>query len=320
MREALRPYYSVFRPLYRPILRSALFQKMGLRSFDAFLWRARSGARLSTFHPRYPFGLERGSEAKRLHILDPNNPCGHEPELAHLLDLLLPDDGVFLDVGSNYGYFAIYVAVRPNFHGRVHAFEPVSTTFGGLQQLVNALHCDEAIICHRVAISDRIGVANMEVQGIDPGLANIKDGPFEEGEIVQTVTLDSLKIGKVNFLKIDVEGHEAQALRGAQRLIHDNQPFIFLESWSSSIVPGRVFEPLRFLIDRGYQLYLPAWLQSNRTFFVGIGPDFARHKFALLPFSLEDRLTFPGNPINIFACPASHVACLGEPWSSTQLC
>jgi hypothetical protein len=40
--------------------------------------------------------------------------------------------------------------------------------------------------------------------------------------------------------------------------------------------------------------------------------------FALVPFNLDDRTTFPGNPINIFAAPKSRETALGKLWSTTR--
>lgn len=289
-----------------------------LPPFDTFLMRARQEARLSKFSPRFPFALERGPAAKRLHKSDPNSPFGHEPELAHLIDRLVPDDGVYLDVGSNYGYFSIYLATRSKFHGCIHAFEPVANSFAELKSLVTTLRCDDVVTCHNVAASDQIGTATMAI-GDDPGLASIKAGAVDRGEAVQTITLDSLNLDRVDLMKIDVEEHEAATLKGADALIRAHQPYIYLESWTFESEPAKVFEPLQFMIDRGYRLYLPAWAQSNGTFFVGIGANFEMDKFALVPFSLSDRLTFPGNPINIFAAPISREEMLGELWSPAAL-
>jgi FkbM family methyltransferase len=305
LRNKLRPYYSVFRPIYVPLLCSA-----GYLPFEAFIWRAKSEARISKFHPRYPFALERGPAAQRLHQNDPNNRLGHEPELAHLLDLLVLDDGVFLDVGSNYGYFSIYLATRPSFRGRIHAFEPVASSYAGLREIVSSLQCDQIVTCHHTAASDSTGTANMDVAG-DPGLASIKSGPIEQGEVVQTITLDSLNLPRVDFIKVDVEGHEAATLRGAERLIKTCSPYIFLESWTFPGQPKKVDEALRFLIALGYALYLPAWVQPDKSLFVGIGPTHEMSTFALVPFSLEDRRTFPSNPINVFASHKSRENSLG---------
>ena len=305
-RKLLHPYYSKFRPIYLPLLTAA-----GVLPFEAFLLRERANARVSTAHLRYPFALDRGPEAKSLFVDDPNNPSGHEPELAHLLELLVRDDGVFLDVGSNFGYFSIYLATRPNFRGSIHAFEPVSRSFAGLQNLVKSLGCESNVVCHQIAASDRIGTATMEVSG-DLGLASIKNEGLQKAEIVQTKTLDSLGLDRVDFMKIDVEGHEASALKGARNLIESKKPFIFLESWAFPADASKTQEPLQFLIERGYKLYLPAWLQPDGSFFVGIGPHHQRTKLALVPFTLKDRATFPSNPINIFAAPASREGELGE--------
>jgi FkbM family methyltransferase len=251
-------------------------------------------------------------------VSDPNTPFGHEPELSHLIDLLVPDDGVFLDVGSNVGYFSIFLAARPNFRGRIHAFEPIASSYAGLRDMVDSLQCDRIVTCHQAAASDKNGMASMEL-GTDPGLASIKEGTLQRAEAVRIITLDSLKFDRVDFVKIDVEGHEASALKGAEALIRSSAPYIFLESWTFDEQPDKVFEALQFLLDRGYRLYLPAWLQPNGSFLVGIGAGFEMETLGLVPFLLKDRLTFPGNPINIFACPASRESRLGETWSAKRI-
>jgi len=285
-----------------------------LPPFDRFLAETKPRARRSRFHPRYPFALDRGPVARELQAPDPNNPFGHEPELAHLLDRLVPDDGVFLDVGANAGYFSIYLATRPNFHGRVHAFEPVATTFATLQRLVNGLGCGNIVTCHNAAASDKVGTTQMDVPSPNSGLSSIKE-VGDGGERVKTTTLDSLRLDRVDFAKVDVEGHEAQALKGAAHLIASCKPFIFLESWMPMQQPKRALEPLLFLMDQGYNLYLPAWEQRNGSTAIGIGPlpVFEREIFALHPFStFTERHTFPGEQLNIFAAPRQREPELGE--------
>ena len=152
-----------------------------LPPFDQFLLQTKPLSRVSKFHPRYPFALDRGPAAKELQAPDVNNPFGHEPELAHLLDRHVPDGGVFLDVGANAGYFSVYLATRPNFHGTVHAFEPVATTFETLQKIVTALKCDDIVVCHRSAASDKIGTTKMSVPSPNSGLSSIDEAMGEGG-------------------------------------------------------------------------------------------------------------------------------------------
>jgi FkbM family methyltransferase len=289
-----------------------------LPPFDAMLMRQRSKSRLSDFHPRYPFAVERGSLASQLQATDPNNRYGHEPELAHLIDLLIPDDGIYLDVGSNVGYFAVFLATRPNFHGHIHAFEPVASVFASLRNFIDALKCEDVVTRHQVAASDTAGTAKIAVAE-NLGESSLMDGNLEEGETVRKIALDSLNLERVDFMKVDVEGHEAFALRGARQIIERHKPFIFLESWVFEGEPERTFEPFVFLLERGYRLYLPCWAQSTGKFHVGIGPTHEMHTLALVPFAPEDRLVFAGNPINTFAAPASREAELGELWTGSKL-
>jgi FkbM family methyltransferase len=320
IRDVLRPIYSaIFRRGVNAGAASASSEiPANLPPFDTYLYRERPNTRLSTFKPRYPFGLERGVAAKAFYSTDPNSPFGHEPELAHLLDLLASNDAVFLDVGANNGHFSIYLGTRADFKGRIHAFEPIPDTFAALRTMVDTLRCGDVVTCYQAAASDSVGTASMDLGG-HAGLASIKEGSLENGVAVPTLTLDSLKLPRVDFLKVDVEGHEINVLRGADELIKAHKPYIFLESWTFEDDPQKGFEPLQFLIDRGYKLYLPAWAQSNGTFFVGIGAGFEMKNFALVPFTFADRLTFPGNPINIFAAPLSKEAKLGDLYSVARV-
>ena len=137
-------------------------------------------------------------------------------------------------------------------------------------------------------------------------------GTSEFSESVKLVTLDSLELGRCDFLKVDTEGYEYKALLGAVKTISKYKPYIFLESTHTAKVDGKytneVLLPLKTLSEMGYLLYLPAWKQSNGSYFIGIGPDFEMENFALLPFQPNDRFTFPGEAINIFAVHVDAVA------------
>ncbi len=50
---------------------------------------------------------------------------GYEIETAMTLDVLAKGDAVFYDIGSNWGYFSLYLASKSNYTVRIFAFEPV---------------------------------------------------------------------------------------------------------------------------------------------------------------------------------------------------
>ena len=84
----------------------------------------------------------------------PAEDAVYEPELAALLDIVLDDDGVFFDIGSNWGYFSFYTLSRKSFRGIVHAFEPYPTNHRNLNDTANQCGFGPKLICHEVALSD----------------------------------------------------------------------------------------------------------------------------------------------------------------------
>src|ERR1041384_2365545 len=88
---------------------------------------------------------------------------GYEREVGALLDVIMPEQGVFYDVGSNWGYFALFVASKPGFRGKIHAFEPFPSTFQDLKSVVEQSGLTTRIQAHEQALSDQTGAANMVV-------------------------------------------------------------------------------------------------------------------------------------------------------------
>ena len=83
---------------------------------------------------------------------------------------------------------------------------------------------------------------------------------------VPVVPLDHIMgASNVNLIKLDVEGMELQCLLGAQKILRESQPVIYLEQLNTSELP-----PLYNLASRhGYTCY---WLEThpfNRTNFRG---------------------------------------------------
>jgi len=56
---------------------------------------------------------------------------------------------------------------------------------------------------------------------------------------VETVTLDSLALRNVTFIKIDVEGHELEVLRGATETLRANRPVMMIEIRDHNLTPVR---------------------------------------------------------------------------------
>jgi FkbM family methyltransferase len=175
----------------------------------------------------------------------------YEPDVTATLLEFAPADGVFYDIGSNWGYFSLFLAATPGFKGEIHAFEPWPPTYEDLTSMVGQAGLDGVITTHRKAVGADPGAVLMQC-GRHSGLAQIVEAAGAgQQESVEQVTLDSQELAPPDFIKLDVEGGEAAILRGAQRLLADHRPAIILEH-----TPGAP-TATNLLIEQNYALYQP---------------------------------------------------------------
>lgn len=171
--------------------------------------------------------------------------------LARVIFGQLPKAGVCLDLGANIGNHSL--AFSPHF-SRVIAFEPHPRTFRLLQ--MNA-ELAPNVTALNLGASSAKGVISV---GQDPqnlaatGLG--RDGVASMARVdFQLVRIDDLadvqQAGPVTFMKIDVEGHEAQALEGASDTIRRHTPLIAIEVLRNDVENGET-AALRVLQGLGY--------------------------------------------------------------------
>ncbi len=156
------------------------------------------------------------------------------------LQRLFRPDWTLLDVGANIGFYAIPMASAVP-RGRLHAFEPVASNFLRLKQNVRRNGLDHVVELHQIGLSDQNAVLRISLRedfagGAETGNASIvidqDDSRFECVDI-EVARLDdifpSLAIDRLDFVKVDIEGHEDKFLIGARGTIERFRPIIFLE-------------------------------------------------------------------------------------------
>jgi FkbM family methyltransferase len=232
-------------------------------------------------------------------------PNGYEPQIAALADVFVPDRGVFYDAGSNWGYYSLYVASRAGFAGSVQAFEPMPSTFGDLASCVQQAGLADRVRCHNLGLSAAEGEARMTIpDGLHSGTASVVTGPSSGGAAVKLAALDRLALPDPDLIKLDVEGHEAEALEGARSLLRRARPMIVFENWLNPDQPARSLVPMRILTELGYHLFLPGWWvdSGGGGRFVTPGYDLPELRLlALIPVTPAQRYALPPRE-DFFAC------------------
>ena len=139
---------------------------------------------------------------------------------------LTPGDTA-LDIGAHIGSLTVAMARLVGPEGRVYAFEPQMKNY---LELVHNLELNQLTnaVPLRFALSSETGIIEMEpVAGHAYGRVRVGKG----GGKVEARTIDSFGFTDLSLMKIDVESHEADVLRGATKTIEALHPVIIIEVW-----------------------------------------------------------------------------------------
>jgi len=142
--------------------------------------------------------------------------------LHRLIDEAVAPGATVVDVGANIGYNTVYLARRVGDRGRVVAIEPAADNVRVLRENVRANALANVAI-HAVAAGPTHEVRDLFLRGETSAVNSL----FQESvyaavtgvEKVEVVPLDELVDGPADFIKIDVEGAELDALEGMTRLL-----------------------------------------------------------------------------------------------------
>jgi FkbM family methyltransferase len=148
---------------------------------------------------------------------------------------LLHPGGVFFDVGSNVGFFALLGAREVGPQGAVHAFEPVPRIAEAIRRNA-ALNGFDNVHVHEVAVSDAQGTAEL-LLAQHPGGATLAPADAPDDIVGRTtvpvVALDQLvasgEVPVPDVVKIDVEGVEMEVLEGMAELLRTRRPALLCE-------------------------------------------------------------------------------------------
>jgi FkbM family methyltransferase len=161
----------------------------------------------------------------------------YEPNQFAFLDQNLHGGMVFVDVGANLGLYSLFASKKVSDSGTVLALEPSSREYERLRRNIsyNGLANVRTL---QIAASDHAGEAELLIaEAGHAGHNTLGDFGYDarllHKERVGLQRLDTLaeneKLSRVDIIKMDVEGAELFALRGAQETIAKYRPILMLE-------------------------------------------------------------------------------------------
>jgi FkbM family methyltransferase len=161
----------------------------------------------------------------------------------------LEGPGLLLDIGANYGV-ASWEFLSQSFCSQTIMFEPIQEN---CECIMRSYAGKESIYqIHNQAVSQQSGEISFQYNPKQTGTSHIV-GSEGGNRTVKTVCIDSLDLPKIKLMKIDVEGHELDVLKGAAARIQQDQPWIFFEcNHNNAVELQKVTNVINWFLEHDY--------------------------------------------------------------------
>lgn len=168
---------------------------------------------------------------------------------------------VVLDIGANIGYYTLIFAKLVGEEGKVFAFEPDPDNFALLKKNIEINGYRNVILIPK-AVSNETGKTKLFLCEDNKGDHRIYDPHDGRKSIeVEVIRLDDYYKsynGKIDFIKMDIQGAEGGAIQGMSLLLQKNKGLkIMTEFWPSGL-KGFGIRPeqyVKLLVEHGFRLY-----------------------------------------------------------------
>lgn len=172
-----------------------------------------------------------------------------EPFLHDIFEKYITKDSVVLEGGCHIGTHTIKLAQLAK---TVYCFEPLDFSRSLLEENLALNNLDNTLVSN-AGLSDEMSSTSFSwVTKDNIGGAVLDD----KGDDIPLVTIDSLNLEQLDFIKLDVEGYEKKAIIGGLETIKKFTPVITLECWDNypNATLEHTQEEFKMLLDLGYEV------------------------------------------------------------------
>lgn len=178
-------------------------------------------------------------------------------ELEIIYRMLCPGS-VVLDIGANIGFYTRFLAERTGPHGKVYGFEPDKTNFRHLANETKHLRNVEVFQKAIASEPGKVSLYQSDLLNVDH--RTYKPEKYSASYVVEKTSVDSFVDVKfpVDFIKMDIQGFEMEALKGMTHTLERNTGILlFTEVWNYGLkqAGSSGVELFDFLSSRNFNIY-----------------------------------------------------------------
>lgn len=196
----------------------------------------------------------------------------YEPHVQRLFCSLIKPGMIVCDIGANFGQHTIVLSKLVGPTGKVFAIEasPINTEY--IRHTVDANKCNniEIIQCGVWSHETELTFSHVENAEATSFCSNkddiktIEPNPACKYQTIKVSTLDDLIVSDIDFIKIDIEGAELFAMKGAKNFLMRKAPILMeLNVFTSRTFMGvEINEVIDYMESHGY-IYMYMWNQHQ---------------------------------------------------------
>jgi FkbM family methyltransferase len=155
----------------------------------------------------------------------------YEREVTSTLLRFVRPDWVVFDIGAHVGYFALLLSKLVGPKGKVTAFEPFPLNFQALEENIRLNNCSNVVIVNR-AVAARSGTMTLrsnDKNQLTYTASLVQGQPIVDVEAVSIDDYTLRQRTRLQFAMLDVEGAEAEVLKGMRSTLRRDLPMLLIE-------------------------------------------------------------------------------------------
>ncbi len=191
-----------------------------------------------------------------------------EPYETALVRKHVKTDDIVFDVGANIGYFTLLMSKLVGPGGQVHAFEP---TQYGFDRMCKNLTVNPSLPKNtRMRNMGLLSKPVVREEALEARFS-LRVPAHAKDELITFTTVDEYRasegLDRIDFMKIDVDGHDVEVIRGSEKTLRELKPRLMVEVCQRVLAPlgENADDYLELLIGLGYSACVIAHTGAETT-------------------------------------------------------